>query len=234
MAAKKAPKSALDEEPSMSDSIYDVLNPKCPTQQVLDRIASKWAMLVILALSEQPLRDAQLQRRVAGVTKKMLTQTLRALERDGLVRRRVYGTVPVQTEYALSALGRGLARTVVTLRTWAYANVEDIAQARTEYDAVVRGERCVPSRADAGGAGTEVWAATQYYPTGTGQGSTYSKRRRAAILAKSRTFLVTSTMPDSRQDIAKSTSFTKLRETDCQSLLSTSSASTRPDSFHTS
>ena len=63
----------------MSDSTYDVLNPKCPTQQVLDRIGSKWTMLVILALSEQPHRYAQLQRRVIGVTKKMLTQTLRAL-----------------------------------------------------------------------------------------------------------------------------------------------------------
>jgi DNA-binding HxlR family transcriptional regulator len=93
-------------------------------------------MLVILALGEQPLRYSELQRRVAGVTKKMLTQTLRALERDGLVQRRVYHTVPVQTEYELSALGCSLAGAVAVIRTWAYDNVEDIAQARTDYDSV--------------------------------------------------------------------------------------------------
>jgi DNA-binding HxlR family transcriptional regulator len=116
------------------DSAYDVLNPRCPTQQVLDRIASKWTMLVILALSERPRRYAELQRRVTGVTKKMLTQTLRALERDGLVERRVYDTVPVQTEYELSALGRSLADAVATIRAWAYDNVEDVAGARRRFD----------------------------------------------------------------------------------------------------
>src|SRR5689334_6644063 len=94
------------------DSRYDISNPKCPTQQVLDRIASKWTMLVILALTAGPQRYAHVQRRVVGVTKKVLTQTLRALERDGLVSRRVYPTVPVQTEYELTELGRSLADTV--------------------------------------------------------------------------------------------------------------------------
>jgi len=116
------------------DSAYDVLNPRCPTQQVLDRIASKWTMLVVLALSEQPRHYAELQRRVQGVTKKMLTQTLRALERDGLVERRVHRTVPVQTEYELSPLGRSLADAVSTIRTWAYDNMEDVAGARRRFD----------------------------------------------------------------------------------------------------
>ena len=89
----------------MSDLIYDVLNPKCPTQQILDRIASKWTMLVILALGERPLRYSELQRRVAGVTKKMLTQTLRALERDGLIRRRVYDTVPSANRIRAQRIG---------------------------------------------------------------------------------------------------------------------------------
>jgi DNA-binding HxlR family transcriptional regulator len=102
---------------------------------VLDRIASKWTMLVILALSGPPQRYAQLQRRVVGVTKKVLTQTLRGLERDGLVARRVYPTVPVQTEYELTDLGRSLATTVGVIRAWAYENVETIANARSEYDA---------------------------------------------------------------------------------------------------
>lgn len=118
----------------MSDSMYDVLNPKCPTHEVLDRASSKWTMHVILALGEQPLRYSQLQRRVMGVTKKMLTQTLRGLERDGLVLRRVYHAVPVQTEYELSPLGRSLAEALAVVRTWAYDNVEAIARARGEYE----------------------------------------------------------------------------------------------------
>ena len=119
----------------MSELSYDVLNPKCPTQQVLDRVASKWTMLVILALGHERLHYAQLQRRVRGVTKKMLTQTLRALERDGLVRRQVHQTVPPQTEYELTELGHGLANVVAVVRSWAYENVTDIAQARSAYDA---------------------------------------------------------------------------------------------------
>jgi DNA-binding HxlR family transcriptional regulator len=119
----------------MNELSYDVLNPKCPTQQVLDRVASKWTMLVILALGDDRLHYSQLQRRVRGVTKKMLTQTLRALERDGLVCRRVYDTVPLQTEYELTSLGHGLADVVSVVRGWAYQNVEDITRARSGYDA---------------------------------------------------------------------------------------------------
>jgi len=117
-----------------ADSVYDISNPRCPTQQVLDRIASKWTMLVILALSGSPRRYAQLQRQIKGVTKKMLTETLRGLERDGLVLRRVYHTVPVQTEYELTALGTSLAETVAVIRSWAYDNVELIEEARDAYD----------------------------------------------------------------------------------------------------
>lgn len=117
----------------MSDVIYDVMNPKCPTQQVLDLVASKWTMLVILALGDGPQRYSALQRRVQGVTKKMLTQTLRALERDGLVRRPVYDTVPVQTGYELTAAGQSLATAVSTIRKWAYDHIEDIGQARRAF-----------------------------------------------------------------------------------------------------
>jgi DNA-binding HxlR family transcriptional regulator len=119
----------------MSDVDYDVMNPKCPTQQVLDLVASKWTMLVILALGDGPRRYSALQRSVRGVTKKMLTQTLRALERDGLVRRHVYDTVPVQTEYELTAAGQSLAAAVSVIRTWAYDHVEEIGQARREFAA---------------------------------------------------------------------------------------------------
>lgn len=131
----------------MKELTYDILNPRCPTQQVLDRVASKWTMLVILALGDEPRRYAQLQRSVKGITKKMLTQTLRALERDGLVRRQVYPTVPPQTEYALTPLGNGLAEVVSVVRGWAYSNVEDIAQARNAFDQSTR--RRTASRGDA-------------------------------------------------------------------------------------
>lgn len=117
-----------------ADAIYDIANPKCPTQQVLDRIASKWTMLVILALSGPALRYAELQRKIPGVTKKMLTETLRGLERDGLVNRHVYPTVPVQTEYELTSLGHSLAETVGVIRAWAYENVEAVAEARKQFD----------------------------------------------------------------------------------------------------
>lgn len=140
---KEALKGALLCE-RMSHPVYDVLNPKCPTQQVLDRVASKWTMLVILALGERPLRYSQLQRHVAGATKKMLTQTLRALERDGLVRRRVFDTVPVQTEYELTGLGMSLAEAVSAIRAWAYDNMGAISAARVQYDAAATAS----SRAD--------------------------------------------------------------------------------------
>lgn len=128
----------------MSDLTFDVLNPKCPTQQVLDRVASKWTMLVILALTEEPHRYAALRRRVVGVTKKMLTQTLRALERDGLVRRRVYDTVPVQTEYELTEMGRSLGQAVTVIRGWAYDHMDSIARARVAFDAVDDARTSIP------------------------------------------------------------------------------------------
>jgi len=125
----------------MSNTIYDVSNPKCPTQQVLDRVASKWTMLVILALSEERLRYSQLRGRLPAITQKVLTQTLRALERDGVVRRAVYDSVPPKTEYDLTPLGYSLAGAVAVVRSWAYNNMEDIAAARASYDRHARSSR---------------------------------------------------------------------------------------------
>ncbi|EQD59841.1 transcriptional regulator, HxlR family [mine drainage metagenome] len=113
---------------------YDVLQAACPTRQVLDRIADKWTMLVVLALEDGTLRFSQLRARVQGVTQKMLTQTLRGLERDGLVDRRVYPTVPVTVEYTLTPLGHSLAEAVAGLRAWSYAHMPKIETARKRYD----------------------------------------------------------------------------------------------------
>jgi DNA-binding HxlR family transcriptional regulator len=117
------------------ETTYDPMSAACPTREVLSRIADKWSMLVILALEPGTLRFSELRRRVEGVTQKMLTQTLRGLERDGLVTRTAYPTVPVTVEYALTPLGRSLGDAVATIRAWAIANIDDVHAARTVFDA---------------------------------------------------------------------------------------------------
>jgi DNA-binding HxlR family transcriptional regulator len=114
---------------------WDVLKARCPTRQVLARIADKWTMLVITALEgEEAVRFSELRRRIEGVSQKMLTQTLRALERDGLVSRTVYPTVPVTVEYRLTPLGQGLTEAVESIRVWAYGHMPEIDLAREEFD----------------------------------------------------------------------------------------------------
>src|SRR5437762_10969982 len=83
-----------------------VLEPQCPSRLVLDRIADKWTALVIQILARGTMRYAELQRAIGGISQKMLTQTLRSLERDGLVQRKVYPVVPPKVEYSLTKLGR--------------------------------------------------------------------------------------------------------------------------------
>jgi DNA-binding HxlR family transcriptional regulator len=116
------------------DGDFDVMMDACPTRQVLGRIADKWTTLVVLALDDGTLRFSQLRNRIQGVTQKMLTQTLRALERDGMVSRKVYPTVPVTVEYTLTPLGRSLGEAVAVIRNWAYGNMARIEAARRAYD----------------------------------------------------------------------------------------------------
>jgi DNA-binding HxlR family transcriptional regulator len=114
---------------------WNVLSAACPTRQVLGRVADKWTMLVITALSEQEvLRFSELRRRVDGVTQKVLTQTLRGLERDGLVERTVFPTVPVTVQYRLTALGHSLGAAVNVIKAWTYENIEELERARSRYD----------------------------------------------------------------------------------------------------
>ena len=117
------------------EDVYDPLRAACPTRQVLTRVADKWSMFVIIALQEGVLRFSELRRRIDGITPKMLTQTLRGLERDGLVSRTAYATVPVTVEYALTPLGRSLADAVATIRGWALDHIEQVEAARDRYDA---------------------------------------------------------------------------------------------------
>lgn len=101
---------------------------------MLDRIAEKWTGLVILALGDETLRFGELRERIGGVAPKVLTQTLRALERDGLLTRRVYAEVPPRVEYTLTALGRSLAEPLAVVQDWAERNVAKVMAARDRAD----------------------------------------------------------------------------------------------------
>jgi DNA-binding HxlR family transcriptional regulator len=114
---------------------YDVFLAQCPSRQLLDRLSDKWVVLVLVALEEAPQRYSQLARTIAGVSQKMLTQTLRTLERDGLVTRTVTATVPVTVTYELTALGRSLLEVIAGLKTWAESHMDDVLLARASYDA---------------------------------------------------------------------------------------------------
>ena len=113
---------------------WNMMEADCPTRQVLDRVANKWTMLVIVALQGGTLRFSELQRSIDGITQKMLTQTLRGLERDGIVDREVIPTVPVTVRYTLTPLGHSLADAVDVIRQWAYANMDAIESARAAYE----------------------------------------------------------------------------------------------------
>jgi DNA-binding HxlR family transcriptional regulator len=113
----------------------DVYNPHCPTRVILDRIADKWTVLIIGQLSGNTLRFNELKRCIPGITQKMLTQTLKGLERDGIVARKLYASVPPKVEYSLTKLGKNLINVVDAIRVWAESNVKDILQSQVRYDA---------------------------------------------------------------------------------------------------
>jgi DNA-binding HxlR family transcriptional regulator len=107
---------------------------ECPTREALDRIANKWTTLVFGLLEDGPQRFSDLRRGIGGITQKMLTQTLRELERDGLVSRTVYATVPPNVEYELTALGRTLSEPIGALRNWAVEHIAEVITAQQLYD----------------------------------------------------------------------------------------------------
>lgn len=117
-----------------ADGRFDVLAAACPTRQVINRIGDRWSLLVLYALEGGTLRFQELRRAVDGVSQKMLTQTLRLLERDGLLRREVFASVPPRVEYSLTPLGRSLSGRVAAIREWAYDNMATIENARSDFD----------------------------------------------------------------------------------------------------
>ena len=108
----------------------------CPARQLLDRIANKWTVMIIgsLASADGPVRFTELQRTVTGISQKMLTQTLRDLERDGLVMRQVFAVVPPRVEYTLTPLGHTLDDPLDALSVWAEHHMNAVREARERFD----------------------------------------------------------------------------------------------------
>jgi DNA-binding HxlR family transcriptional regulator len=142
------PTMSAAEKRSQAKVEYDAFLANCPSRQVLARISDKWVALVLAALGSegpepaencvgepQPMRYSELSRRLAGVSQKMLTQTLRYLERDGLVTRTVTPTVPVTVTYELTDLGSSLQDVMRGIKAWAEAHIDEVHANRAKYDA---------------------------------------------------------------------------------------------------
>lgn len=119
----------------MSDPKKDsVLKQNCAIREVLDLIAEKWTTLVVYSLSGGTKRYSELKRQIEGVTQKMLTQTLRKLERDGLIFRKVYPVIPPMVEYSLTPLGRTLIKPLGAICQWAEDHFSEVENARKNYE----------------------------------------------------------------------------------------------------
>jgi DNA-binding HxlR family transcriptional regulator len=116
---------------------YDAFLANCPSRKLLDRISDKWVALILAALGSnerQAMRYSELSRQLAGVSQKMLTQTLRSLERDGLVVRTVTPTVPITVTYELTVLGFSLHQLMCDVKAWAEAHMDEVLANRAIYD----------------------------------------------------------------------------------------------------
>jgi DNA-binding HxlR family transcriptional regulator len=115
---------------------YDAYMATCPARVLLATLSDKWVSLLLNALADGPRRYSELGRTIAGVSQKMLTQTLRGLERDGLVVRTVTAAVPVRVDYELTPLGSSLLPIMQSIKSWSETHIEQVEAARTTYDAV--------------------------------------------------------------------------------------------------
>lgn len=106
----------------------------CPVREVLDRVGDKWSVLIIVMLGQRTHRYSELDRAIDGISQRMLTLTLRALVRDGLVERAVHASVPPRVDYTLTELGHTLLEPLTALDRWANAHREDIRAARARHD----------------------------------------------------------------------------------------------------
>ena len=121
-------------ESRQTGGLTNVLSKNCPSHRVLEMVAGKWQVLLLYALRDGKRRYSELQHTVGGISQKMLTQTLRELERNGLVKRTSYPVVPPHTEYELTELGASLESIIYRLGSWAQENIGAVSEARRTYD----------------------------------------------------------------------------------------------------
>ncbi|WDZ86545.1 winged helix-turn-helix transcriptional regulator [Micromonospora cathayae] len=119
---------------TLSDRTADIVVQACPVREVLDRVAGKWSIMVIIAAADGPVRFTELERSIDGISRRMLTLTLRNLERDGLLHRTVYPVVPPRVDYELTPIARELHESLLSLTGWAQRHRATISAARTAYD----------------------------------------------------------------------------------------------------
>ncbi|MGH3489672.1 MAG: winged helix-turn-helix transcriptional regulator [Actinopolymorphaceae bacterium] len=112
----------------------DVNAADCPSRRVLEHVTSRWGVLVLATLLDGTLRFSELRRHIAGVSEKMLAQTLQTLERDGFVHREAHPVIPPRVEYSLTPLGQDVAKQVWTLARWAEENLSQVITAAEKYD----------------------------------------------------------------------------------------------------
>ncbi len=127
----------MNRHPEVTVTSQNVYAGKCPARELLDRIADKWTTLCvgILAEHDDPMRFGDMRRQITGISQKMLTQTLRDLERDGLVVRRAYPVIPPRVEYSLTPLGKTLEEPMRALSIWAESHMDEVRAARERFDA---------------------------------------------------------------------------------------------------
>ena len=113
---------------------YNVYDETCPTRIVLDRLADKWTFLILDRLAAGPVRFNQLKREIGGISQKVLSRTLKGLERDGLLLRRTFATRPVTVEYSLTPLAHSLSDTIAAFVHWAERNIDAVEAAQARYD----------------------------------------------------------------------------------------------------
>ena len=113
---------------------WNVFNKNCPTRMVLDRIADKWTVLVVSSLESETKRFGELKKEIDGISQKMLTKTLKGMERDGLIKRKAYPTIPPKVEYSLTDLGVTLVEMLQNIQHWAENNIEEIIKSQRRFD----------------------------------------------------------------------------------------------------
>jgi DNA-binding HxlR family transcriptional regulator len=113
---------------------FDALSATCPARAILASVANKWTVLVLSVLTEDTTRFNELRRRIQGVTQKGLTQTLRELERLGLVSRRIYAEVPPRVEYSLTPLGHSLVKVLDNIKEWTESHAPEVLQAQQRFE----------------------------------------------------------------------------------------------------